>query len=72
MKDVQLGFQGCKKEVEIRGNNETIEINSYLNIEGKECQNKLTEKETWMGKSHAEFNRDTHYKNTDNMKHWRR
>ena len=30
MKDVQLGFQGCKKEVEIIGNNETIEINSYL------------------------------------------
>ena len=29
MKDVQLGFQGCKKEVEKVGN-ETIEINSYL------------------------------------------
>lgn len=45
--------------------------NSYLDIEGKECQNKLNNKGKQAGKSKSEFNRDTHYKNIDNMKHWR-
>lgn len=71
-KKVQIVYDLFGNYFRVQKVNSDNSRNSYLNIEGKECQNKLTEKETWMGKSHAEFNRDTHYKNTDNMKHWRR
>lgn len=44
---------------------------SYVNIEGKECQNKVNNNGKQVGKSDEEFNRDTHYGNIDNMKRWR-